>query len=727
MIKVAKVFAGQTLSFETGRLARQAHGAVLVQHADTVVLVAVVVNSNVDPNKDFFPLTVDYREKTYAAGKIPGGFFKREGRPRDKEILSARLIDRPIRPLFPDGFFNEVQVLATVLSSDQEHQADVLAITGASAALSISKIPFLGPIAGVRVGMIDGQFVINPTFSQIDKSTLELVVAGTADSILMIEGSAKEVSEEVMLDAVNFAHRHIKELVEIQKELCSQVATEKMSLVPLPDHSELRKRVSELAFERIKTANRTAQKEDRAGMISRVATDTLAALAEAYPDSGKVIKDILHDLERIDMRETVLSEGRRIDGRSTTDIRAINCEIGVLPRTHGSALFTRGQTQSLGVVTLGTKSDEQLIDDMEQEKTYKTYMLHYNFPSYSTGETKPLRGPGRREIGHGYLAERSLEAMIPNKKEGFPYTIRIVSEILESNGSSSMASVCSGSLALMDAGVPMRKPVAGIAMGLIMEGNRTAVLSDILGAEDHLGDMDFKVAGTTEGITGFQLDIKITGLSIDIMKTALEQARLGRLHILDIMRQTIETPRADLSLFAPRIVAIMIDPTKIGAVIGPGGKIIRAIQEETGAVIEIDDDGTVQISSVNAESVRAAVERVQMIVTDPEEGKIYEGRVVSIVDFGAFIEILPGKEGLLHISEIENRRLNRVDEVLSVGEMVKVKLMRLEANGKMSLSRKVLLEGGNAGGGQSERPRREGGDQPRSGGDGGRRFDKPRR
>ncbi|OQY29982.1 MAG: polyribonucleotide nucleotidyltransferase [Candidatus Cloacimonetes bacterium 4572_55] len=708
MVKIEKKFGGRQFSLETGRMAKQAGGAVLIREGDTMVLVAVVRSKESAEDRGFFPLSVDYREKTYAAGKIPGGFFKREGRPRDKEILTARLIDRPVRPLFPKGFKYEVQVMATVLSSDQEHAADILAITAASAALCISDIPFLGPIAGVRVGRVDDQFVINPTFSQLENSCLDLVIAGSKESIIMVEGSADELSEEIMLEAIEFGQTHIRKLIQIEQELIDQCGVKKMEFSATPVDAELKQKIEELALDAIHEANSIPDKTERNKALKATLDQTLEQLIkddQKSPEQEKAIVEIIRGLEKEDMRQTILNEGRRLDSRTLREVRPITCEIDVLPRAHGSSLFTRGQTQSLSVATLGTKSDEQMIDNLEGETTFKKYMLHYNFPSFCVGETRPIRGPGRREIGHGYLAERSISAVIPSiEKDNFPYTIRLVSEILESNGSSSMASVCGGSLALMDAGVPIKKSVAGIAMGLIKDNDRVAVLSDILGVEDHLGDMDFKVAGTRDGVSGFQMDIKITGISFDILKNALLQAHEGRMHILDVMDKTISAPKSDLSSYAPRITKIMINPKKIGTVIGPGGKMIRSIQEDTGASIDIDDDGTVLISAVDPVSAEAACEIVRLLTTDPEEGKIYEGKVISVVEFGAFVEILPGREGLLHISELDHTRVRRVEDVLNEGEMVKVKLMRLDPDGKMSLSRKVLLERP-SGFTESERPK----------------------
>ncbi len=705
---------GRTLSIETGRVAKQAGGSALVRLGDTIIL-AAVTSAPTAEERDFFPLTVDYREKSYAAGKIPGGYFKREGRPAEKEILSARLTDRPLRPLFPDGYTDEVQVIIQVLSSDQENDADVLGIIGASAALSVSDVPFYNPIGAARVGRIEGRFIINPLFSELEKSDINITVAGTKDNIIMVEGGAQEISEQEMVDALAFGHEHIKKIVGIIDELKAKVGKPKPEISKPEINPELVQAVKELAEEKIKAANRIREKKERGDAIEAVKIETTQTLAERFPESEKPIAKVIEEIERDDLRAMILNEGVRADGRGLTDIRDISIEISVLPRTHGSAIFTRGQTQALVVTTLGTKMDEQKIDDLLGE-SFKSYMLHYNFPAYSVGEVRPVRGPGRREIGHGALAERALNPVIP-AEEKFPYTIRVVSDIMESNGSSSMATVCGGSLSLMDAGVPIKAPVAGIAMGLVMEDGRRAILSDILGIEDHLGDMDFKVAGTAQGITAFQLDIKIGGLTIELMQTALEQARQGRLFILDKMNQAISAPKPELSPYAPRIITIKIPIDKIGEVIGPGGKMIRSIIEATGAKIDIEDDGTVTIASVDQLAGEAARDKILALTEEAEVGKVYIGKVKRIAAFGAFVEILPNVDGLVHISELERYRVARVEDVVNIGDEIKVKVIGIDPEGKVRLSRKVLLEpseGGEHGGGNGhsrERSHRGGGER----------------
>lgn len=681
---------GRTLSLEAGKYAKQADGAVMIRYADTMVLATVVSAKEPIEGQDFVPLQVEYREKISAAGKIPGGFFKREGRPTEKEVLSSRLIDRPIRPLFPRNYRYETQIIVTVFSSDQEHDGDVLGAIAASAALLISDVPFDEPIAEVRVGKIDGRYVLNPTFSQLEQSELDLVVAGTEESIVMVEGKAKEISESEMLEAMKVAHDAIKKLTALQRDLAEGIAKPKRQLESVTPDESLVLDVRNLALEKIKSLNRTIlKKDDRRQRRAEIEIEVQQALAEKYVEKQSVISQILHDIEREDMRQMILQEGRRLDGRGLTAIRPISCEVGLLPRTHGSALFTRGETQCLTTVTLGTKLDEQLIEGLFPEFT-KRFMLHYNFPPFSVGEVGKIGGPGRREIGHGSLAERALEYMIPTEKE-FPYTIRVVSDILESNGSSSMATVCGGTLALMDGGVPIRKPVAGIAMGLVKEGYQIAILSDILGAEDHLGDMDFKVAGTRDGITAFQMDIKIKGISFDLFERALHQAREGRLQILDIMKETIAEPRKDISVYAPRLTSIKIPVDMIGAVIGPGGKTIRHIVAESGAEINIEDDGTVVIASAKKEATERAKQMIERIVEVPEVGKTYKATVKKIVDYGAFVEFLPGKEGLVHISQIDTHRINKVSDVLKVGDEIEVRLIKIDEEGRYNLSRKVLL------------------------------------
>ncbi|MFQ5629893.1 MAG: polyribonucleotide nucleotidyltransferase [bacterium] len=688
MITVKETSLNDTLfNIETGKVARQANGAVLVTYGETVLL-ATAVASEEPSDKDFFPLSVEYREKGYAAGKIPGGFFKREGRPGEKEILSSRLIDRGLRPLFADGYRNEIQIMVTVLSADKENFPDVVGITAASTALAISNIPWMGPIAGIRVGRVDGQFIANPNSGQLEESDIDLIMAVSEDSILMVEGESEEISEEDMLAALEFGKSSAQPLIELQKQLVEEIGKEKLKIQPPETTEGLDARIREEATSTIKEFLSVAEKADRRSKLKEFYTSLKEKYAEEFPEAESEIKETLYNIEKELTRTMILSESRRLDGRSPDDIREISCEIGILPRTHGSCLFTRGQTQSLGVVTLGTKVDEQKMDELDGE-FYKTYMLHYNFPPFSVGEVRPLRGVGRREVGHGDLAERSLKPVVPTE-DIFPYTIRVVSEILESNGSSSMASVCSGSLALMDAGVPVKEPVAGIAMGLITDGENFKVLTDILGDEDHLGDMDFKVAGTNGGITAFQMDIKVKGISTEIMQEALDKAKQARLKILEIMNATISEPRAELSQHAPRIISFKINTESIGAVIGPGGKIIRDIVERSGATVDIADDGTVKIAAVDPRASQMARTMIDNLVAEPEAGEIYKGKVKKITTFGAFVEIMPGKEGLLHISEIEPYRINRVEDVLQVGDEVEVKLLRVE-NGKYSLSRKVLL------------------------------------
>ena len=689
IVKKEVEIGGKIFSIETGRYARQANGAVMVRYGDTMVLVSAVASTEVKENQDFFPLQVEYREKTSAAGKFPGGFIKREGRPTEKEILSSRLIDRPIRPLFPENFMNETQVIAFVLSYDGQNDADVLSAIGASAALTISDIPFDGPIAEVRVGRINGQLIVNPTHAEIEQSDLELIVAGTSDSIIMVEGESKEVSEGDLLSALRFAQTEIKKLVQLQIELRNEAGKSKWEIKEKEFDRELKKEVLEIAGGKFKEiVHSVLTKEERSTRNKLLQEEVTLALAERFPEQEKVIGSILHDLEKELMRERILTEGIRLDGRNTIQIRPITVELGLLPRTHGSALFTRGETQSLTTVTLGTKNDEQIIDGLREEYT-KRFMLHYNFPPFSVGEVGRMTGVGRREIGHGNLAERALKMVLPGE-EIFPYTVRVISDILESNGSSSMATVCAGSLAMMDAGVGITKGVAGIAMGLVKEGERFAILSDILGNEDHLGDMDFKVAGTTDGITAFQMDIKIQGISFEIMEKALQQARDGRLHILGIMNQSIGQAREQLSEFAPRLISMKVEQDQIGLIIGPGGKTIQGMQRLFGVEINIEEDGTVNIASPNKENAVKCKEYIKQMTATPEIGEIYEGVITKLMDFGAFVEILPGKEGLLHISQIDNKRVEKVSDYFKTGDKVKVKLLKIE-NGKFSLSRKELL------------------------------------
>lgn len=682
---------GKTFSLEAGRFARQANGAVMASFGDTKVLAVAVAADEAVVGQDFLPLSVEYREKYSAVGKIPGGFIKREGKPTEKEILSARLIDRPIRPLFPKGYMNETQVVVQVYSSDQEHDPDVIGAVGASAALAISDIPFEGPIGEVRVCLIGDRFVVNPTYKEVESARLEIVVAGTEDSILMVEGEAREVSEETMLEAIKFGHEHIKQLVALQKELVEEIGRAKKPVVTYPEEEEIVKAVRELCYDKIYQVIHTpSSKEVRRNNLKQINLETIEALKEKFPERDFLIKSAIHDLERELMRKMILEENVRLDGRGPRDIRPIYCEVGLLPRTHGSALFTRGETQSLTTLTLGTKLDEQLVEGLLPEETTKKFMLHYNFPAFSVGEVGRYTGPGRREIGHGNLAERSLKNLLPADEE-FPYTIRVVSDILESNGSSSMATVCAGSLALMDGGVPLKKPVAGIAMGLILEKDQYKILSDILGDEDHLGDMDFKVAGTEDGITGFQMDIKVKGISYEIMAEALAQAKEGRMFILSKMNETLSAPRSQISKYAPHLVQIKIPIEKIGAVIGPSGKIIQSIQRDTKTEIAIDEDGTVNIASSNEDGIEEAISRIRLLTEPPQIGRVYKATVKRIVDFGAFVEIAPGVEGLLHISQIDHKKVTKIEDYFKVGEKIEVKLIKIEDNGRLVFSRKILI------------------------------------
>ncbi|MFA9460740.1 polyribonucleotide nucleotidyltransferase [Thiohalorhabdus methylotrophus] len=692
--KVELEYGGQPLTLETGNRARQADGAVTVTLGDIVVLVTAVARKEAKPGQAFFPLTVNYQERTFAAGKIPGGFFKREGRPSEKEALTCRLIDRPIRPLFPDSFLNETQIVATVLSADGENDPDIPAMIGASAALAISGIPFDGPIGGARVGYVDGEFVLNPTFEELESSDLDLVVAGTGEAVLMVESEANRLSEQTMLDAVLFGHEKMQPVISAINDLAATVGKPRWEWEEPESDAELAAQVREIAEADLRAAYAIREKQDRQDAVGEAKDKLFEALEvdpEGDPDRAGEIKDLFKELESRIVREDVLAGEPRIDGRSLTDIRPITVETGVLPRTHGSAVFTRGETQALVVATLGSGQDAQVIDALEGE-TRERFMLHYNFPPFCTGETGFMGSPKRREIGHGKLAKRALEAVIPSH-EDFPYTLRVVSEILESNGSSSMATVCGTSLALMDAGCPIEDPVAGIAMGLVKEGDEFAVLSDILGDEDHLGDMDFKVAGTKNGVTALQMDIKIAGITREIMANALEQARDGRMHILGEMGRVIDQARTELSQYAPRMITLKIKPEKIRDIIGPGGKNIRTLTEETGTSIDIDDDGTVYISSTNAEGAEEAKRRIEKTVEEVEEGKIYEGKVVRITDFGAFVNILPGTDGLLHISEIAPERVEKVTDYLNEGDMVRVKVLEIDNRGRIRLSKKVLDAG----------------------------------
>ena len=703
---------GRTLSIETGRMARQAHGAVVVSYGGTVVLVTAVAAEEAREGVDFFPLTVNFQSKTFAAGKIPGGFFKREGRPPDYDTLASRLIDRPIRPLFPKGFRSETQIIATVLSHDSQNSPDVLGLVGASAALSISDIPFQGPIAAVRVGYIDGEYMVNPTLEQLERSRLNLVVAGTRDAVTMVESGSNILSEEEVLGAIERGHAEIRRLVELQDRLVEQAGKPKREIPEVTADPEVEARVAPIFAEHGVAAYQEVRKKARYAALRQAKQILLESLTEEERLREKEYLAAFDELAKRHVRRMILEEGRRIDGRGLADIRPIDCQVGVLPRTHGSALFTRGETQALVVTTLGTSSDEQMIDALEGEY-YKRFMLHYNFPPFSVGEARFLRAPSRREIGHGALAERALEPLLP-EQEKFPYTIRVVSEILESNGSSSMATVCGGSLSMMDAGVPIAHPVAGIAMGLILEGDRFAVLSDILGDEDHLGDMDFKVAGTREGITALQMDIKVGGITTEIMRQALEQARQGRLHILGEMEKAISAPRPDISPLAPRITVIKINPEKIKDVIGPGGKTIRKIIQTTQTTIDIEDDGTVQIASTNEEQCKKAIQMIEELTQEAEVGRVYEGIVRRVTDYGAFVEIFPGTDGLLHISEIDKERVNKVTDYMKEGDTVPVKVVSIDQTGRIKLSRKAALypdelSGGNDRGGNRDRNHRRGG------------------
>ena len=681
--------AGKILRLETGRVARQADGAVLASYGDTVVLATAVASQTAKPGVDFLPLTCDYQEKAYAAGKIPGGYFKREGRPSEREVLTSRLIDRPIRPLFSENYHFETQVIASVLSADQTGTSDVIGITAASAALSVSNIPFLGPVAGVKVGRVDGQFVINPDLATLEKSDLHLIVAGTADAVMMVEGGANEQPESVMLGAIEAAHAEIKRIVAKILELQAKVGKTKRTVPEEHIDEGLKKQVRDLVAKQIREAIFIPNKSARQEKLDAIKKEAVEKLKSDDPNRERHVKLIFHSLEYTEVRNMILEKGSRADGRGPADIRPITCEVGVLPRTHGSALFTRGETQSLAVVTLGTSDDEQRIDGLEGEY-YRTFMLHYNFPPFSVGEARPLRSPGRREVGHGALAERALKPVLPDK-EKFPYTLRLVSDILESNGSSSMATVCGGSLAMMDAGVPIRESVAGIAMGLIKEDERVTILSDILGLEDHLGDMDFKVTGTKNGVTALQMDIKIAGITAALMKDALEQARKGRLHILEAMAKALSTSRTNLSAYAPRIFTLKIKQDKIREIIGPGGKTIRGIIAECGVKINVEDTGIVSVAAVDEASAQKAIDRINSIIEEVEVGKIYMGTVRKIMDFGAFVEILPGTDGLVHISQLAHHRVQSVADEVQEGQQIMVKVMEVDRQGKIRLSRKEAM------------------------------------
>lgn len=711
MQRIERTFAGRRLVIETGRMAKQAAGSALVQYGETMVLAAVTVSDTESP-LSFFPLLVEYKDKAYAAGKIPGGFIKREGRPSDSEILKARIIDRSIRPLFPEGFKNEVQVFIYVISADQENDADVMALVAASYAINSSKIPFMGPIAAVRVGRVQEKWILNPTFQQLPYSDMDVVLAASKDSIMMVEGGALEVSEADMVEALNVGQRGIRDLIAIQEELLGQGRAEKMKWVRAATPDSVKLRVEELTKGKINEAINQEEKHARIEAVELVKKAAIEQLLTEFPDNSKDIGNLVGDVEYHALRSQVLDTGKRVDGRGTKEVRQITIDTQVLPRAHGSTLFTRGQTQALVAVTLGTANDVQRLDSIDDAgETTKTFMLHYNFPPFSTGEVRPMRGTSRREIGHGNLAERALQGVLP-AFEDFPYTIRIVSDILESNGSSSMASVCGGSLSLFDAGVPLRAAVAGVAMGLIKEGSKYAILTDILGTEDHLGDMDFKVAGTEHGITSIQMDIKVEGLDFQIVKEALAQAREGRVHILGEMAKALAEPRADLSKYAPRIVTMNINPEKIGDLIGPKGKTIRGIQEETGAEITVDDTGLVTIAAVGGEAMERARQMIQALTAEPVIGEIYEGNVKSTTAFGAFVEIMPGTEGLVHISELKHGRTEKTEDVVKKGDRVKVKLLDRDERGRLRLSMKALTPKpeGEAGGGRRE----EGGGEPQA-------------
>jgi polyribonucleotide nucleotidyltransferase len=682
-------FGGRAFSIETGKVAKQANGSVMVQYGETVVLVTAVTSDKKREGIDFIPLTVNYLEMTYAAGRIPGGFFKREGRPSDRETLISRFIDRPLRPLFQKGFQNEIQIIATVLSADQDNDPSTLGMIGASCALSLSDIPFNGPIAGAKVGRIDGEFVLNPTHEELELSDIDLFVAGSEDAIIMVEGSAKEVNEDEILEAILFGHQSLKPVINLQKEM-------KLASGVIPREFELKKpeegiyeKVEAIAQEKLQGIFHITEKGKRRERLDEVLQLSFQELGAGEETSQRMVKIAFEEVYRKLIRKLILEEKRRIDGRGLSEIRPISCEVGILPRTHGSALFTRGETQVLAVVTFGTSEDEQKINSLIGE-TYKSFMLHYNFPPFSTGEVAPLRSPSRREIGHGALAERAILPVLPSN-EKFPYTIRIVSEVLESNGSSSMATVCGSSLSLMDAGVPIKAPVAGIAMGLILEDGQTAVLSDILGDEDHFGDMDFKVAGTAEGVTAIQMDIKVRGISKEIMRKVLDQAREGRFHILSKMRETISEPRKDLSRHAPRIVSLQVKQDRIRDIIGPGGKNIRAIVDQTGVKVDVEDSGLVKLASPNYEAIEKAIYMIKRLTQEVEVGGLYTGKVVKILGFGAIVELFPGTDGLVHISQLAEGHVKEVTDILKEGDEVPVKVIDIDPQGRIRLSRKAAL------------------------------------
>jgi polyribonucleotide nucleotidyltransferase len=683
-------FGGRPFSIETGRVARQANGAVLVQYGETVVLVTAVTAEKKREGIDFIPLTVNYQEMTYAAGRIPGGFFKREGRPSDRETLISRFIDRPLRPLFPKGFQNEIQVIATVLSADQDNDPAILGMIGASSALSLSDIPFDGPIAGAKVGRIDGEFVLNPTHEELELSDIDLFVAGSENAIIMVEGSAREVKEEEMLEAILFGHQSLKPVIDLQKQLRETVGVRTREFEIQRPAEDLKEKVKAVAQKKLLEAFQATEKTERRDRLEEILQGTYQALEASDENSQRMIKTVFEETNRKLVRRLILDRKQRIDGRGLAEIRPISCEVGILPRTHGSALFTRGETQVLAVVTFGTSEDEQKINSLSGE-TYKSFMLHYNFPPFSVGEVSPLRSPSRREIGHGALAERAIQSVLPSN-EKFPYTIRIVSEVLESNGSSSMATVCGASLSLMDAGVPIKAPVAGIAMGLIHEDGEVAVLSDILGDEDHFGDMDFKVAGTADGVTAIQMDIKIRGISKEILEKVLHQACEGKLYILGRMAETIPEPRKDLSRHAPRIVTLTVKQEKIRDVIGPGGKNIRSIVDQTGVKVDVEDSGIVKLASPNYEAIEKAIYMIKSLTQEVEVGALYTGKVKRILGFGAIVELYPGTDGLVHISQIAENRIREVSDVLKEGDEVLVKVLDIDSQGRIRLSRKAALK-----------------------------------
>jgi polyribonucleotide nucleotidyltransferase len=688
--KVEAEIGGRILSIESGKMARQANGSVLVTYDETVVLVTATAAKEQKPNMGFLPLTIEYQERFYSVGRIPGSFFRREiGRPTEKETLTCRITDRPLRPLFAEGWMTETQVIATVLSADQQNDPDILAMTGASAALTISDIPFQGPIAGVRVGYIDGQYIINPTNDQLQVSGMEIVVAGTRDAVVMVEGGADSLSEEVVMEGIFYGHQQLQILLDLQEELRAALGKTKRQVEKPEIDEALARKVKEVAAAGMTEVITTVDKMERGRVYDELKARVVAELQNEKEDCAGEVKDLLGDLKKKMMRDKIVVEKSRIDGRAFNEVRPITCEVGCLPRTHGSALFTRGETQAIVTATLGSEGDEQRVETLEG-MSFKQFMLHYNFPPFCVGEVRFMRGPSRRDIGHGSLAERGISAVLP-PAEKFPYTMRVVSDVLESNGSSSMATVCGASLALMDGGVPIKKPVSGIAMGLIQEGSEVVILSDILGDEDHLGDMDFKVVGTSEGITSLQMDIKISGVTREIMSKALEQAKEGRLHILDKMQEAISEPRADIAPHAPKFFTVKINPDKIRDIIGPGGKIIKGLSTEFDAKIEVDDDGNIKVFTPSGDTAAKLLVRIEEITQEAQVGRIYKGIVKTIKDFGAFVEILPGTDGLVHISELDEKRVNKVTDILKEGDEVTVKVLEIDSRGKIRLSRKAVL------------------------------------